>query len=349
MIIRRFQYRVHSSGYTLVCDGCGKLLVDRFYCCDCGMDLCPSCSGQKELPPPHQADHSVLHLEMPRQLPPERFHRELWSYLALVEQKIERQGGVPSFFDNFIRMTASDVGMTEKGVGNGAAASQDIQDRLSYLQEVVFRHQQGRFVSYFDRIRTPGSDIPMPVTSMSQGVRDTLQWKGMPLFKTVFDTAIYSMLFWELRPGTIIELGSGTGASAIWMQDICASMGLAQPRILSVDLKAPDLKYAGVSFIQGDCNRIQDALPPSILSTLPRPWLLIEDAHENVRGVLEYFDEHLREGDYVVVEDSGDKQDAIAGFLAQRDDSYRVDSHYVDFFGHNATCCTDSILRKGRG
>ena len=50
---------------------------------------------------------------------------------------------------------------------------------------------------------------------MSQGVFDCMQWRGMPLFKTVYDFSIYTMLLWALKPRTIIELGSGTGASAV--------------------------------------------------------------------------------------------------------------------------------------
>jgi len=33
---------------------------------------------------------------------------------------------------------------------------------------------------------------------------------------------MYLMLLWELRSATIIELGSGNGASGIWFADILA-------------------------------------------------------------------------------------------------------------------------------
>jgi cephalosporin hydroxylase len=54
---------------------------------------------------------------------------------------------------------------------------------------------------------------------MSQGTTACLEWKGKPLFKTVFDYAMLPMLLWELKPATVFEIGSGAGASAIWMAD----------------------------------------------------------------------------------------------------------------------------------
>ena len=40
------------------------------------------------------------------------------------------------------------------------------------------------------------------------------------LFKTVYDFSVYTMLLWNLKPKTIVELGSGMGASAVWMADL---------------------------------------------------------------------------------------------------------------------------------
>jgi cephalosporin hydroxylase len=65
-----------------------------------------------------------------------------------------------------------------------------------------------------------------------------------------------------------------------------------------------------------------------------------------VTGVLGYFDGLLRSGDYMVVEDSPKKTSAIGKFLLDKRDRYRVDSKYTDMFGHNATTCFDSILKR---
>jgi cephalosporin hydroxylase len=153
-------------------------------------------------------------------------------------------------------------------------------------------------------------------------------------------------MLWDLKPKTIIELGSGTGASAVWMADHLKILGVPS-HIYSVDLQKSPLQHDLVTFFAGDCHSIESAFPADLLRSLPHPWLVIEDAHENVLGVLRYFSNHLRIGDYLVVEDSEpSKESSIGKFILEHPDAYAVDTHYTDFFGHNATCSVDSILKK---
>ena len=55
----------------------------------------------------------------------------------------------------------------------------------------------------------------------SQGVKDCMTWKGNPLYKSVYDFSLFPIMIWDIQPKTIIEIGSGNGNSAIWMDDIC--------------------------------------------------------------------------------------------------------------------------------
>ncbi|MEX0923027.1 MAG: hypothetical protein WDZ84_09635 [Rhodovibrionaceae bacterium] len=87
-------------------------------------------------------------------------------------------------------------------------------------------------------------------------------------------------------------------------------------------------------------------MPAEALAALPHPWLAIEDAHENVAGVLGYLDGFMEAGDYLIVEDSEMKKRELAQIFSDSGFSYRVDSRYTDFFGRNATCAPDSILKK---
>ena len=222
-----------------------------------------------------------------------------------------------------------------------------LKTALQRMQLLVQRRGQGRFVEHEERFRGPGgvhgsSDIGYFDMVASQSVFDCLQWKGLPLFKTVYDFSLYPMLLWALKPATIIELGSGTGASAVWLADVAAMSGLGS-NVYSVDLTKPALQHDRVRFIEGDCLAIKTVFDREFLSSAPHPWLLVEDAHVNVYGVLTHFHPHLRTGDYVIVEDSAEKQDEIRRFLAQAP-GYKVDTCYTDFFGRNATCAQDSIL-----
>ena len=222
-----------------------------------------------------------------------------------------------------------------------------LKTALQRIQLLVRRRSQGRFVAHEARFRGPGgvhgsSDIGYFDMVASQGVFDCLQWKGLPLFKTVYDFSLYPMLLWALKPATIFELGSGTGASAVWLADVTAMAGITG-EVYSVDLVKPALQHDRVHFVEGNCQTIERVFELEFLSTAPHPWLLIEDVHVNVGGVLAHFHPYLRQGDYVIVEDSAEKQDEIRRFLAQAP-GYKVDTYYTDFFGRNATCAQDSIL-----
>jgi cephalosporin hydroxylase len=143
----------------------------------------------------------------------------------------------------------------------------------------------------------------------------------------------------------LIELGSGSGASALWFADIARAFGITA-HIYSVDLHRPEIEASGVTFIQGNCFEIGRVLPLSFLQDLPHPWLVIEDMHKNTLGVLRYFSGMLRAGDYLIVEDSRSKQEALCEFVKYHESEFRVDTRYTDFFGRNATCSADSIFAR---
>lgn len=221
------------------------------------------------------------------------------------------------------------------------------------LQLFLGRWRQGRFVSYDERERALvhyvpkyGTEFGSDVLLTCQGTSYGLQWRGLPLMKTVFDFAIYPQLIAELRPKSIFEIGSGSGASAIWLADQSA---LVNPgcHVHSVDRVVVPHTHPGVTFHGGDCSHPDSLFDSKLLECAPHPWLVIEDAHHNVAAVLSHFHRFLRQGDYLYVEDSAIKRDDIRCFLASgRAACYAVDTKYTDFFGRNATCALDAIFLR---
>ena len=275
--------------------------------------------------------------------------------------RIERnQRGIVTFFDfYFAKVIKRLVG--SKAVhgwdADTAAAAGDTRAaaELSWLSRHLADESQGRFVSYAarraDEAMRPVSAIGSMEMIMSSGVTEPMAWKGQPLFKTVFDFAMMPILLWEEKPATIFEIGSGVGASARWMADIVREFGLSA-QIHSADHTPVQDPYPGVRFHRGDCTDPRTLFDNELLATAPRPWLVLEDAHVNVGGVLEYFHQHLAVGDYFMIEDSGSKVNELDAFMAAHDAVYAVyavyavDTRYTDFFGRNATCAPNSILRR---
>jgi len=273
----------------------------------------------------------------------------------LAEKVLVRQNGIPTFCDNRLSAIIKQLQKLdehlpwETSIARLGSAGAELGEALRKLQLFLWQRSQGRFVDYEQRLLpTPqgprsGSDIGSYETMMSQGLSDCLKWKGVNLFKTVYDFSVYTMLLWNLKPKTIVELGSGMGASAIWMADLMKMFEI-EGHIYSVDIKKPDLQHGGVSFIQGDCVMISAVFEDQFLRDLPHPWLLIEDAHKNVYGVLHHFHPYMQQGDYLLVEDSDGKEEDIRKFLKQHPGSYKVDTYYTDFFGRNSSCAQDSIF-----
>ncbi|MGP3937980.1 CmcI family methyltransferase [Nonomuraea sp. KM88] len=261
-----------------------------------------------------------------------------------IEDKLKAQGGVPTFHDNDIRWLLDIVQGGGRSDLPGAAVPRALKE-LGEFAELISRER------YQDALARLTRAVPEVLArravdargyASSQGITACPSWGGLPLFKTVYDSLIYPTLISELRPGAIIELGSGSGGSALWFADI-TSAGKFRSRIVSVDIHPVGLSDERIDFVQGDLHDIQGVLD-AIVPTLPHPWLVIEDAHVNVSGVLSFFDRVLEPGDYLVVEDSLPKRPAMTEFLRSSARSYALDARYADMFGENCTCATDSIL-----
>jgi cephalosporin hydroxylase len=281
-------------------------------------------------------------------------------YSRMVREKVEHdQGGLLSVFDGWFarvvrRLTEFDASRPwEESVREAAAQSQadgDLQWDLLRLRLFLDRWRQGRFVTFAERERSQihyhprfGTEFGADVLLTCQGAPSLLRWRGQPLMKNVFDFAMYPALISDVRPRTIFEVGSGLGASAAWFADHMTFCGI-DGRVHSVDrVKAP-MEHPRVSFYQSDCRAPEKLFDRELLGTEPHPWLIVEDAHQNVVAVLQQFHKFLLPGDYLVIEDSDVKRDALRRFLGTHPGSYLVDTRYTDNFGRNATCAADSIF-----
>jgi cephalosporin hydroxylase len=206
---------------------------------------------------------------------------------------------------------------------------------------VSWRRRQQQFPE-LEGEAVSGTELGFSQMVYSQGVDSAFRWRGVPCFKTVHDLAIYPMLLHELRPGTIIELGAGSGGSGLFFADVCAAAGLTT-KIISIDQQIGEVSDPRIEFVQGDCAQwLAEAAASQRL--LPRPCLMVEDFHGELPGFFAHIDAILQPGDYLVVEDSLQKQSAIAQCVAER--PYSIDTAYTDFFGINCTSAINSILRK---
>jgi len=275
--------------------------------------------------------------------------------------RIEReQNGLHSIFDSWFtrvltRLISFDPARSwEDSVRDNALRSpgqdQSLPWDLQRLRLFLDRWQQGRFVEYSRREQSGahyhprfGTEFGVDVLLTCQGAPSLMRWRGTPLMKNVFDFAMYPVLLAELRPRTVFEVGSGLGASAVWFADHLVFCGI-EGRVHSVDIVKAAMEHPRVSFRQADCSEPERLFDPDLLDREPHPWLVVEDAHHNVAAVLEQFHAFLLPGDYLVVEDSDVKREALREFIGAHPGDYLVDTRFTDYFGRNATCAADSIF-----
>jgi cephalosporin hydroxylase len=179
-------------------------------------------------------------------------------------------------------------------------------------------------------------------------------YKGLIILKPPFDLVLYSNLIWELQPQTILEFGALQGGSSLWFADqldnLCQKGEVHSFELLTkcIHRRArlhPKLHFHEVNLL--DLRTLNKAL----LDRLPHPWLVIDDAHVNIKRVVAFVAKFMRPGDYYVWEDillpEGRNEASVREMAAlAKKFNLLVDVKYTDAFGRNVTCSPNSWLRK---
>lgn len=224
----------------------------------------------------------------------------------------------------------------------------------------------GRFQAISER--EDRSDMPYEELKPVMMGKYFIHHRGCMVMKTANDQAITKELLAHVRPATVIELGSFTGGSAVWLADTMKLEGITSS-VYSMDIqdmienRVKEIKPDNVTFMLGDSNKIAETFTPEFLKDLPHPWIVFEDAHENTFGVLEHFVSYMKTGDYFVVEDTNPQLPphigsgrwhefepgtdvllvAVKKFLTKYEKECAVDS---DFFGYNGTWHWHGYIRR---
>ena len=204
------------------------------------------------------------------------------------------------------------------------------------------------------------TDVPPGLLRKIQRGVMKYSYRGASMLKNPFDLAIYLLLLDRLKPRTIVEIGSAYGGSGKFFADQSKVLGLTT-MVFSFDI-VPVLNADtdNLRFLAADIHNLKGSILPELLGNAPRPWLVVEDGPHTYEGslaALEFFDEFLEPGDYIVVED-GNLLDlghfelrngpsrAIHRFLRERAQKYAIDRELCDFFGRNVTWNKDGYLKR---
>ena len=191
---------------------------------------------------------------------------------------------------------------------------------------------------------------------------------GVPLLKDALSLHSYELLLHDLRPKTVIDLGTALGGSSLWFSRKVPS----DASIVTIDIddfRTPACREAtNVHFAQLD---ISDATAMQrTLTALPHPWLVSEDCHVDASVLMAVLDPLMEVGDYVVFEDTHPSNPDRAGMSAESIEPYSTMSgwaseklrsveramlarpHYLidakiqDFYGYNGCTHINSVFCK---
>lgn len=185
-------------------------------------------------------------------------------------------------------------------------------------------------------------------------------YRGIACLRSPIDMAIQARAIWDLEPGTVIEIGSHAGGSALWLADLLQCYGFGVP-VHSIDVTPPELHDDRIIFIEGDVTNLWPAFEKHGLHEAPRPWFVLEDSahtHACCLAALNFLAQHMVSGDLLVMEDGlldelgvseryeGGPNRAIAEFMARTPGTFEIARQYCDMFGQNATYAPNGYLKK---
>ena len=227
----------------------------------------------------------------------------------------------------------------------------------------TFLHKRRRgWATFASRFDERSSQAPSRLLRQVQrGIFNGYHFDGTPCLKNPFDLALYTKLLSELRPRTIIEIGSAEGGSGKWFAAQLRGLGI-DGMVYSFDVNPViGLDNDNLKFGKADILNLADTELPKILKDCNRPLLVVEDGPHTFDGCLaslEFFKDYLEKGEYYVVEDgnlmelghyeleNGPKR-AIQQFM-RSNSLLEIDYGYCDFYGRNVTWNHNGWLRVGK-
>lgn len=152
---------------------------------------------------------------------------------------------------------------------------------------------------FHDRYRAGGTSMP------------SVSWMGVPMQKTPTDLWLYQELIVEERPEVIIELGTSSGGSALFLADMMLlTDNTGRGIVVSVDWQEDHSRpvHDRLVYVTGDTRSAitKDAVGDIVADCKNRRFLILDACHDyqQVKVELDNWVPMLRKDDILIVEDT---------------------------------------------
>lgn len=185
-----------------------------------------------------------------------------------------------------------------------------------------------------------------------------VEYRGASFLKCPFDYVLYQMLIMSVKPDLIIEIGTSRGGGAYYYGDLLEILGgNREVHTINIynEVELDEIKnHKRIKFFYNGWENYDLKLTEGFNKIL-----VIDDGthdYDSVLGSLNKFSPIVSEGSYFIIEDgiitelnldgfNGGPLRAIKEFL-YKNDNFKIDRYYCDFFGTNATFNPNGYLKK---
>jgi len=172
------------------------------------------------------------------------------------------------------------------------------------------------------------------------------RWLGVPVLKNPLDLWIYQEIISEIAPDVIVETGTFSGGSALYMAGICQQMGFGE--VVTIDTNYDDKwpKSTKIRYLTGSSTDPDIfEMVKNFINHRTRVLVILDSDHskEHVLNELKLYSTLVNIDSYIIVEDSNinghpvrpefgpGPMEAILEFLATND-QFRIDRNREKFF-----------------
>jgi cephalosporin hydroxylase len=132
-------------------------------------------------------------------------------------------------------------------------------------------------------------------------------WLGHGAYKCPLDLWVYQEIVFETRPDVIVETGTASGGSALFLATMCDAVGNGSVLTIDVERRAGLPKHPRITYLHG--SSVEPAIVARVeeaVRAAARVLVVLDSDHslEHVLAELRTYAPLARVGDYVIVEDT---------------------------------------------
>lgn len=132
-------------------------------------------------------------------------------------------------------------------------------------------------------------------------------WLGVPVLKCPLDLWVYQEVIFEVRPDLIVETGTASGGSALFMACMCDLVGNGKIITIDVEDALHRPQHERIRYLRGSstAESIVEQIR-SIVSDGIKVLVLLDSDHrkEHVLAELQIYSQFVTKGSYIIVEDT---------------------------------------------